>query len=329
MKDSDAIRQAIGVPRAAVSSVIFGLFLASFPMGAFVVFASGIGGDVNYDLPLTHLGLFEGLDVHRADFPMSVGDVFVLLWVSYAALFCVAAMGPCRGFGRTISDMMSGRGAESGAPNYMMGAITWFSILVLVSFVVIVAQDAAGIQTVHTAGEGPLAEFLYVTLAPLAEELGFRLVLVGIPVFLLYSARFSLRYFASCLWRPSNLDIADTRKALAVVVVTGAMFGLSHIVFGESWSEGKFAQAAAGGIIIGWVYVRFGFVASVVIHWASNYFVFAHAHFISQTHGIAVSDALDHAMIHSIEAILLLCGALSITAMIIASSALHRHARHV
>ena len=42
------------------------------------------------------------------------------------------------------------------------------------------------------------------------------------------------------------------------------LFGFAHIAFADSWSEGKFAQATAGGLILGWVYVRYGFIVSLV-----------------------------------------------------------------
>lgn len=312
-------RQLLGVPHAALISVTFGLFLASFPMGTFVVFASGIGGDINYDLPLTHLSLFEGTGLHLAPTPVSVGDAFAILWLGYLVAFATACMGPARGFMGAISDIMAGRRTAHRFDNYMLGVITWFSILVLASIVITSAQDYAGIETAPPESENDLVEFFYVSLAPIVEETGFRLVLVGIPVFLMYSGRFSLRYVARCLWRPDAVGIDDHRRALAVIVAVGLLFGFAHIALGEPWSEGKFAQAAAGGIILGWVYVRYGFVASVLVHWATNYFIFSHAHFISQTHLVPLEEAFSHTMMLSVEVILAVCGILSVAAIIISS----------
>lgn len=312
-------RQLLGVPHAALISVTFGLFLASFPMGAFVVFASGIGGDINYDLPLTHLSLFEGTGLHLAPAPVSVGDAFAILWLGYLVAFATACMGPARGFMGAISDIMAGRRTAHRFDNYMLGVITWFSILVLASIVITSAQDYAGIETAPPESENDLVEFFYVSLAPIVEETGFRLVLVGIPVFLMYSGRLSLRYVARCLWRPDAVGIDDHRRALAVIVAVGLLFGFAHIALGEPWSEGKFAQAAAGGIILGWVYVRYGFVASVLVHWATNYFIFSHAHFISQTHLVTLEEAFSHSMMLSVEVILAVCGILSVAAIIVSS----------
>lgn len=318
-KNTNILSQLVGVPHAAFLSVVFGLFLASFPMGVFVVFASDIGDEIHYDLPLTHLGLFSDTGLYLAPFPLSVGDAFVILWMTYLVIFMIGVLGPARGFGSVMSDVMAGRGHTAQASNYMFGAIAWFSILVLASIIITVAQDYVGIPTIRLLPDNGLEDFFYITLAPLVEELGFRLILVGIPVFLMYAHWFSPGYFARSLWRPATLGIEDKRKAVAVVVAVAVLFGFLHIALGESWSEGKFAQAAVGGVILGWVYIRYGFAACVIIHWAANYFVFSNAHFISQTHDILLEDAFSHAMTFSIEIILVVCGVLSVAALYLSS----------
>lgn len=92
----------------------------------------------------------------------------------------------------------------------------------------------------------------------------------------------------------------------------GVLFGFAHIAFAESWSEGKFAQATAGGIILGWVYLRFGFVASLLIHWATNYFIFSYATFISQINSISIENAFNHSLMSTLELLLLASGVLSV-----------------
>ena len=317
-----------GAPHAAVLSVVFGLFLASFPMGIFVVFSTDIGNEINYNLPITHTSLFENTSLYLAASPMTLGDAFVVLWVFYLVIFAIAALGPVRGFGTIINQIVTGRhflqppsltSQPNKVTNYMHGAIMWFSILVLCSIVITISQDSIGIETIPPESDNRLVEFFYITLAPLLEETGFRLFFVGIPVFLIYATKFSFGYFVRSLWHPAlHLDILhDSKKALLIIVIVGIMFGFSHIALGESWSDGKFAQATASGIIIGWAYVRYGFITAIIVHWAANYFVFSHAHFISQTHFIVIEDAFSHAMIASIEIILITSGILSILAMIV------------
>ncbi|AJM92856.1 MULTISPECIES: CPBP family intramembrane glutamic endopeptidase [Nitrosopumilus] len=311
MQNKTKLLQAIGIPFTALLSVIFGLLLVSFPIGAFVIFESDVGNDINYDFPVTHLALFEGTSIHQTFSNISIGDVFVVLWIFYAVLFVIALLGPQTGFLKSFTSIIS-FGKYDATSNYMIGVTKWLSILVLVSVVINFVQEQFGIVTVPPLDDNDLIQFFYVSLAPLIEEVGFRLILLGIPLFALYSHRTSPKYFLKCLWSPRNLDVYDSRKAIFLIVFVGVLFGFAHIAFGDSWSEGKFAQATAGGIILGWVYLRFGFVASLLIHWATNYFIFSYATFISQINSISIENAFSHSLMSTLELLLLASGIFSV-----------------
>jgi hypothetical protein len=92
----------------------------------------------------------------------------------------------------------------------------------------------------------------------------------------------------------------------------GIFFGFAHIMT-EQWGEGKFAQAAMSGIIIGWVYYRYGFVASVLIHWTTNYMIFSYGYLVSVVNETRIADAFSHPLLQTIEVLLVVTGALSIT----------------
>lgn len=311
MQNSNKFLQALGIPFTALLSVIFGLLLISFPIGIFVVFESDIGGDINYEFPVTHLELFNGTFLYQQPTDLSIGDVFVVLWSFYAVLFVIALLGPRQGFLKSISPLIS-FGKYAPKSNYMIGVTKWLSILILISALINFTQEKFGIMTTPPLDENDLIQFFYITLAPLIEEFGFRMLLIGIPLFALYSNKSSAKYFIRCLWTPSNLDIFDSKKAIFLIVFVGVVFGFAHIAFGESWSEGKFAQASAGGIILGWVYLKYGFVASLLIHWATNYFVFAYANFLSQINFISIEEAFSHSLMSTLEILFLITGALSI-----------------
>jgi len=316
LQNSNKILQALGIPYTALLSVIFGLLLVSFPIGIFLVFESDIGGDINYDYPLTHLELFHGTELYQMPTDVTIGDVFVVLWTFYAILFTISIIGPKHGFFKSLSSVIS-FGKFEYQSNYMVGITKWLSILILISLLINFIQEGFGIVTVPPLGDNDLIQFFYITLAPLIEEFGFRLILIGIPLFALYSSNASPKYFFRCLWRPANLEIFDSKKAIILIVFVGILFGFAHIAFGDSWSEGKFAQAAAGGIILGWVYLRYGFVASLLIHWATNYFVFSYAYFIAQINLISIEDAFSHSLMSSLEILLLLSGVFSVSVLII------------
>ena len=316
MQNSNKIIQAIGIPYTAVLSVIFGLLIASFPIGVFVVFESEIGGDINYEYPLTHLELFAGTEIYQSPIDVSVGDAFVILWSFYVVIFVISILGPRRGFFKSISLIMS-FGKYDSKSNYLINVITWFSILILISLLINFVQEQFGIVTIPPPTDNDLIQFFYVSLAPLVEEFGFRLILIGVPLFVIFSHKSSVKYFFKCLWNPDTLGIDNSKKAIFLIVFVGIFFGFAHIALGEPWSEGKFVQAAVSGIILGWVYLRYGFVASLLIHWATNYFIFSYAHFISQLNFISIEDAFSHSLMSSLELLLLITGALSLSILFV------------
>jgi membrane protease YdiL (CAAX protease family) len=199
----------------------------------------------------------------------------------------------------------------------MFPIIKWFSILVLASTIIIFAQEFFGISTEQLGASNDLIQFFDLTLAPLVEEFLFRGILIGIPIFLLYSNRFSFQFFIKSLWRPwQNLEIVEKRKGLFVIVIVGIVFGASHIIFGEGWSAGKFAQASIGGIIIGWVYFRYGFAPAIIIHWATNYFIFSYGYLVADLNQSTIENAFTHPFVSMIEILLIATGIISIIILV-------------
>lgn len=316
MQNTNKTLHALGIPFAALLSIVFGLLLVSFPIGIYVVFESEIGDEINYEYPLTHLDLFEGTEMYQAPIDISIGDVFVVLWIFYVVIFIIALLGPKHGFLQSLSPIISFGKFETKS-NYMINVTKWFSILIFISALINYVQEGFGITTVPPFEDNNLIQFFYVSLAPLLEEFGFRIILLGIPLFALYSHKSSAKYFLKCLWNPNSLDIIDNKKAIFLIFFIGILFGFAHIAFNESWSEGKFAQATASGIILGWVYLRYGFVVSLLIHWTTNYFIFSYATFISQLNFISLESAFSHSLMSSLELLFLIAGGLSISILFV------------
>ena len=309
------ILQGLAIPYSALISVIFGLMILSFPIGAYLFFNSQIGKSIDHALPVTELDFIEQLDLEWLSW-LGIGDVFVVVWVTFLILFVISSMGPKKNFIRVLSPIMSGS-YESQDGSYLVQAIKWFAIIVVLSGLIDLAQQGLGITITPPVFENDLTGFLGITVAPLVEELGFRVVLVGIPLFLLYSHRASAKLFFKSLWNPSaNLPITNQKKAIILVVLVGAMFGAAHVL-SDQWSNGKFAQAAMAGIIIGWVYYRYGFVAALLIHWATNYVVYSFAYLVASINETRVMDSFSHSLIQTIEVIIVLTGALAIALSIL------------
>ena len=251
------VLQTIGIPYSALVSIVFGLMIVSFPIGAYVVFNSEIGDDIDFVFPLEKFDLFiAGINM-QIPFEYQIGDAFILAWCTFAILFTIAIIGPKMSFLRSISGLLlKEKNFTDG--NYLITIIKWFSVLVVISGVINFVQESFGIVTEPPESSNDLILLLAVTIAPIIEEIGFRVILIGIPLFFIYSFKTSIRSFFHVLWNPyQNLHIVNNKKAILLIILVGIFFGAAHIISGEPWSIGKFAQAAVSGIIIGWVYYRY------------------------------------------------------------------------
>jgi len=292
------------------------MMLLSFPIGVFVIFNTDIGGDINFQYPLSSIAIFEKID-YRIPFDIEIGDVFIVLWSIYAILFTISMFGPDKGFLKALAANLSHEKLETKS-NYLIIITKWFSILILISIIIDFIQQGFGIATVPPLVKNDLTQFLYVSASPIVEEFGFRVILIGLPLFVFYSHKLSIKHFFKSLWNPNrNLHIYDFKKSLFLIVLVGIFFGLAHIMTGEPWSEGKFAQATASGIILGWLYLRFGLITAILVHWATNYFIFAYANFLSQINEITIEEAFSHPLINTMEILFLISGAFSISVLLI------------
>ena len=292
------------------------MMLLSFPFGVFVVFNTDIGDDINFQYPLNNLDIFKELD-YLTPFNIEIGDVFIVLWSIYAILFTIAMFGPDKGFLKALSANLSHEKLETKS-NYMITITKWFSILILMSIIIDFIQQGFGIVTVPPSVDNNLAQFLYVSMSPIVEELGFRVILIGLPLFVFYSHKLSIKHFFKSIWNPNrNLHIYDSRKTLFLIVLVGIFFGLAHIMTGEPWSEGKFAQATISGIILGWLYFRFGLITAILVHWGTNYFIFSYANFVSQINEMTIEAAFSHPLINTMEMLFLISGIFSVSVLLI------------
>lgn len=300
----------------ALLSVVFGMMLLSFPIGAFIVFNTDIGGDINFEYPLNNLVVFEKIH-YLIPSNIEIGDVFIVLWSVYAIFFTISIFGPEKGFLKALSTNLS-HGKLETKSNYMIVITKWFSILILISIIIDFVQQGFGISTIPPSVDNNLVQFLYVSISPIVEEFGFRVLLIGLPLFVYYSHKLSLKHFFKSLWNPSrNLHIYDFKKTLFLIVLVGIFFGLAHIMTGEPWSEGKFAQATASGMILGWLYFRFGLITAILVHWGANYFIFSYANFVSQINEVAIDVAFSHPLINTMEMLFLISGVFSVSVLLI------------
>ena len=317
MPSQNKILQVLAIPHTALMSVIFCLMILSFPIGAYLTFNSEIGDDITYEYPMDNLSLFLAGIGFEIPIEFELGDGFVVIWCTFLVLFTTAMLGPKKNFVGVFQSMIS-EGRYKIQDSYIVAAIKWFSILVIVSGGIISVQEFIGISVEQPEASNQLVQFFDISLAPIIEELGFRVVLIGLPLFILYSHRMSFKFLVKSLWWPwQNLRSVNMKKVLLVIVTVGILFGAAHIFSDEAWSTGKLAQAVASGIIIGWVYFRYGLVPAILIHWATNYFIFSYGYIIADINQISIADSFSHSLLITLELILIVTGVISVAVLLL------------
>ena len=315
MSTQNKILQGLAIPHTALISVIFCLMVISFPTGMYLVFNSGIGDDVTYEYPMDSLSIFLAGIGFEATMEFELGDGFVVIWCVFLIIFTIALFGPKTNFVSVLQSMIT-EGKYKIQDNYIVTTIKWFSILVIVSAGIIGVQELLGIPIEQPEAPNQLIQFFGISLAPIIEEIGFRVILIGVPLFALYSYGSSLKLFGKSLWWPwKNLRNVSTKKALTVIVIVGILFGAAHIFADQSWSSGKLTQAIASGIIIGWVYYRYGLAPAILIHWATNYFVYSYGYIVADINQISITNAIEHSLLNTVEIILMVTGIISVAVL--------------
>ena len=171
--------------------------------------------------------------------------------------------------------------------------------LYVVSVAILLLENIAGVQVGNPISTSSQIDYLGLIYAPFVEEIGFRIIPLGILVlaealFVLDTGRFgeNLGEFGTgSLLIGSFLYPGKLRRRLGIrmgraewagIILTAALFGYAHYYFGE-WDIGKISQAALVGVLLAIGFLEFGPFVDILMHWFFNgYFTF-----VEYLHGFA------------------------------------------
>jgi membrane protease YdiL (CAAX protease family) len=281
--------------------IIAALMLISFPLGVYIVFIHSDHVLLNDTYTLISMPV---------KIELNIGYLFIIAWCIYIILFVMILLKPKDIVNVTLSIMQSknsnndnkrmlknGMISVNSKSNYidkvntiaeidrnlLMITIAWFSIFILASKGIDTIHSAFGITmgSLEAEYDNYIRYFIDASIAPLKEEFVFRIILIGLPTYILLAKRdVSL---TSVLWHPySKIDMNKERMkgkrggVAFIIAVSAVLFALAHILFSSGWSYGKIPQAMLGGLILGWLYYRYGFPTAVILHWAINYMLLAY-----------------------------------------------------
>jgi Type II CAAX prenyl endopeptidase Rce1-like len=237
----------------------------------------------NYTASTQGSGLIFFVTLITLELPVnfSLGGLFIVLWTIYLILFAVALNGPIRNI---LSAIMSStkRGTEALFDNSMLATLIVFPVVVWITVALSLLEQAGGISTGSLPPADPLLQFVELSIAPFREELGFRVIPIGIVAMVILFSSGRVRDGLMALWHPSRyLKKNDTpeqynrhlKSIYAAIIVSAVLFGLAHVLLGAGWGPGKILSAAVAGIGLAGLYYLYGFPAAVLLHWSIDYFL--------------------------------------------------------
>lgn len=141
----------------------------------------------------------------------------------------------------------------------LLFATLFFSLLVALLF---------RTSTSELSGEGTLQESLFqYANASVWEELMVRVLLIGLPLLFVDLLRRNHKYKWHSYLLGGGFKIGTAEAVL--VFVSASIFGYAHYAGG--WGAWKIIPASAAGLAFGYLFLRFGLAASILLHFATNY----------------------------------------------------------
>ncbi len=271
------------------------MVVLAFPAGIYAVYHGGLSSSLGYG-SLASTYLWIGPLPAFLPFAVQIGALFVLLSLVYAAMLAFGFLQSERPLRAVRSAYHTGIGSLLKSPLVV--------ILVSIGFlnfsaIIIVALSQAALGSVGNpfSNVDLLLQFGALTFAPLREEVGFRVLLIGV-VALILSLRRPTRDILNALWRPSVLfEGAMAGGALALIIWVATLgssvtFGVCHVTCGSGgWAWAKLPEAIWGGLVLGYLYVKYGLHVAVLTHWGVDYLGSVYAYFGQSAYGIPANSA--------------------------------------
>jgi len=227
--------------------------------------------------------------------PLLIGTVFGFVWLVYALCFVTAWK--WRESLHSVVRKSFSQPFRSIFRNFLLIMPLISSMVLTAALAIISSQEFIGVPTGQVSFPPSMSQqeiFLNVAYGPVVEELGFRLIPIGLfMVFYVFSARrrtaeggFKL-VLASVFYPEGAKKTAGLRNVSehgiwrgisigewTMVLATTALFAVAHVINGIGWEAGKVTSAFVQGFFLAVTYLAYGFEAPILLHWFFNYYIF-------------------------------------------------------
>lgn len=280
--------------------LILASFVLTMVLGPVLLFFTHAGLDVSKTLvrPPVLILMFE----FTTPLELSAGQLFIFLWCFFALCFAISwrVRKSLHGVVRKIFSQPFRKIFD----NWLLTMPIIASALYVAVIGIVSLQDLFNVPTGSipnpTSDTGVFTLYLNLSYAPLIEEIGFRIIPIGLALLVLLFLkrstnrvdlsswqRFKVLVF-SFLYPEGAKNIVGAKTVAAnglegiskgewsIILITSLLFGVAHITSGIGWEIGKLTSTFVQGFVLAIVYVAYGFQAPILLHWFFNYYFYTY-----------------------------------------------------
>ncbi len=152
------------------------------------------------------------------------------------------------------------------SPLFDISGLTFVNVFV--SVLIVLIAMLFGVGDTNTPIGGSLQEnLLELANAAVWEEIIVRVLLIGVPLLIIDVIRRKMRkdWYAYILGGKFKFGLPE----VALVLISATIFGYAHYLGG--WGAWKIPAAAIGGVAFGYLFLKYGLPAAIVMHFATDY----------------------------------------------------------
>jgi hypothetical protein len=189
-----------------------------------------------------------------------------LYWVLVVIIILSCIANAVRGFIDTVRSP-EGRTEQSKiekTPAFWLCVL--LSASLLLSFVIRMIVTLTGSETTSPDFGDVTTTMFFVAEAAFWEEIITRMLFIGVPMIIISFIITKKKESLKCLLGGFGMSTA----AVALIIMSGAIFGLAHY---SGWDNQVWKVIDAGimGMFLGYLFVRFGLWASILMHFVNNF----------------------------------------------------------
>jgi hypothetical protein len=280
---------------AALVVILLSTYFVSMALGLFLFYVVPQGLDAASG-HIAELSLSAFMIINfRIPLGISIGFFFLVIWLLYLGAFAYAWFDKPT-FPSSLRIFLTRLDAIRA--NYLVVLPQLASVVLVVVVLLQTLQESAGIQTGGISFESPVVGFVAVSYAPLVEEFSYRITTIGLldwvdllrkrsPLPPNERGKGAFHLLLLTMWKPerakellgfNTIRNSGVRRGLSrfewlVLILTSGAFGAVHYLSGGGWQIGKISTAMLSGLAMGFVYLRYGAFAPVLLHWFFNYYL--------------------------------------------------------